>query len=260
MINIEKANKEFIKYVNNFDLSNSNIKRKQIHSIKVQNISKIISEDLELSQEEINLSMLIGLLHDIGRFEQEKQFHTFNDLKSFDHGDFGAKLLEKSIRNYIDTNEYDNIIIESVRNHNKLNIDETLNNKQQLFCKIVRDADKLDIMEQTINLFYKGKEELINNSDISDYTLEFVKKHKPVVSSKNVEILYLDNIVRTIAFIFDLNFKKSFKILKEQDYINRIINRFDYKNEHAKTCIEEIRTIANKYIDKVLDYESEKTK
>lgn len=162
MIDLQNANKEFIKYVKEFDVSNSRIKGKQRHSIRVENISKIIAEDLKLNQEEIKLAMLIGLLHDIGRFEQEKQYHTFNDLESFDHGDYGADLLKKLIRNYIDTDEYDNVIIESVRNHNKLRIDENLNEQEKFFAKLVRDADKLDIIDQTINLFYKETEDLVN--------------------------------------------------------------------------------------------------
>lgn len=253
MIDLPKANKEFINYVKGFDELNTRIKGKQRHSIRVENISKIIAEELKLNNEEIKLAMLIGLLHDIGRFEQEKQYHTFNDLKSFDHGDFGADLLEKIIRRFINIDKYDNVIFQSVRNHNKLKIDENLNEQEKIFAKIVRDADKLDIMDETINLFYKETENLVNESDISDYTLNFVRKHQSVVTSKNVEIKYLDNIVRTIAFVFDLNYKKSFEIIKEKDYINRIIDRFDYKNKHAKECIEEVRKIANKYVDEKIE-------
>ena len=249
MIDFTNANKEFMKYVEKFDISNSRIEGKQKHSIRVKNVSKIIAKDLNLNEEEIELAMLIGLLHDIGRFEQEKQYHTFNDLKSFDHGDYGAELLKKSIRNFIKIDKYDNVIIEAVRNHNKLRIDETLNKQEIFFARLVRDADKLDILNETINVFYKESKERVNESDVSDYVLNFVKNHQTVASTKNVEMSYLDGIVRTIAFVFDLNYRKSFEIVKEQNYINRIIERFDYKNRHAKECIEEVRKIANAYVD-----------
>ena len=252
MIDLPKANKEFIKYVKEFDDTNWKIKGKQRHSIRVENISKLIAEDLKLNQEEIDLAMLIGLLHDIGRFEQEKQYHTFNDLKSFDHGDYGAELLKKLIRNFISIDKYDKVIFEALRNHNKLRIDENLNEQERLFAKLVRDADKLDIMDETINLFYKETRDLVNESDISEYTLNFVRNHQPVITPKDVEISRLDGVVRTIAFVFDLNYNKSFQILKEQNYINRIIDKFDYKNEHAKKCIEEVRKIANEYVDEKL--------
>ena len=204
---------------------------------------------MRLNQDEIDLAMLIGLLHDIGRFEQENQYHTFNDLKSFDHGDYGAELLKKLIRNFINIDKYDNVIFEAVRNHNKIRIDEKLSEQEKFFARLVRDADKLDIMDEAIKVFYKETEDLVNESDISEYTLNFVRNHQTVVTPKNVEISYLDGVVRIIAFVFDLNYKKSFQILKEQNYINRIIDRFDYKNRHAKECIKEVRKIANEYVD-----------
>ena len=39
------------------------------------------------SAKEIELAGLIGLLHDIARFEQFTKYQTFNDRLSFDHGD-----------------------------------------------------------------------------------------------------------------------------------------------------------------------------
>ena len=56
--------------------------------------------------------------------------------------------------------------------------------------------------------------------------------------------------MKFIAFIFDMNFKISFKILKDEDYINKILNRYNFKDEYTKQKVEEIREIANKYISK----------
>ena len=115
MLNISNIKNEFLKYVDNFDLTDVKIERKKFHSIRVKEISKEIANSLNLSKEYVDLAMVIGLLHDIGRFEQEKQYKTFIDAHSFDHGDYGANLLEKTIRNYIDDNKYDNIIIQAVK-------------------------------------------------------------------------------------------------------------------------------------------------
>ena len=249
MIDISNINNEFLKYVEQFDLTNEKIQGKKFHSIRVQKISKEIAEDLKLNKEYIDIATLIGLLHDIGRFEQEKQYHTFNDMHSFDHGDYGADLLKKSIRNYISVNKYDNIIIQAIKNHNKLEINPDLKDDELLFSKIIRDADKLDIMYATINMFYTGKEETINNSTLSDYSYNFIKENRQVIISPNIEFNYLDQIVKCIAFIFDLNFKKSFEIVKENNYISKIIKKYDYKNETTRVRMNEIEQIANKYID-----------
>lgn len=70
MIDIKNAKEEFIKYTKRFDLDNENIKRKQGHSIRVMRICNQIAKNLELSNEQIDIATLIGLLHDIARFEQ----------------------------------------------------------------------------------------------------------------------------------------------------------------------------------------------
>lgn len=162
-IDLKYAKDEFLNYTKNYDLSNENIKRKQDHSLRVMQISENIAKSLNLTEEEVILAMLIGLLHDIARFEQYTQYQTFNDSISFDHGDYALKILEKDIRKYIDTNEFDEIIKKSIKNHNKLYIEEGLSDKEKLFAKIIRDADKLDIYFESSELFWMGQEKKLKN-------------------------------------------------------------------------------------------------
>ena len=91
-IDLEKAKHEFIEYTNKYDIKNEHISRKIGHSIRVMNISKEIATKIGLTQEEIKIAEIIGLLHDIARFEQYTQFQTFNDLNSFDHGNYASKV------------------------------------------------------------------------------------------------------------------------------------------------------------------------
>ena len=86
MVDINNAQKFFLEYVQNYDLNNENIKRKEQHSLRVMAISKKIAEELKLSEKEIKLATLIGLLHDIGRFEQYTKWKTFSDKISTNHG------------------------------------------------------------------------------------------------------------------------------------------------------------------------------
>ena len=247
-INIEKAQEEFIKYTENYNLENEHIKRKQDHSIRVMNISKQIAEGLNLSQEEVEVATLIGLLHDIARFEQYTRYATFEDLESIDHGDYGVQILENDIRKYIETDKYDKIIKLAVKNHNKYKIEDGLTEKEELFAKIIRDADKIDIFYESVDMFWKGKEEEVNNSKISQSILEQFENNTQIKREKGKIIENLEEIVSVIAFIFDINFKASFDILKKEDYINKILNRYEIKDEHSRNAIEKIRKIANLYI------------
>lgn len=250
MIDIDKAIKEFIKYTENYDLTNDNIKRKQLHSIRVMKLCGIIAESLNLNEEQIELAKLIGLLHDIARFEQFTQYRTYHDSESFDHGDYGAEILKNDIRNYVKIEKYDNIIITAVKNHNKYAIDENLQNDELLYAQIIRDADKIDIIYECIDIFWKNQEDLVEKSIISDEIYREFKTEKQIKRIKEHNFSMVENLCSTIAFIFDLNFKESFKILRKENYINKIIDRFNFKDDNTKEKIEEIRKIANKYIEK----------
>ena len=229
-MNLENAKKEFEKFIQQYDLEDERIKRKFGHSFRVMENTGEIAKSLNLSNEEIELSKLIGLLHDIGRFEQERIYKTFKDHKSIDHGDLGVEILKKDkyIRKYIEEDKYDNIILKAIKNHNKLYIEEGLTKQELLFSKIVRDADKLDI-------FYEGVEIFWTN----------------LMDRKNI-ITEADKVLNLIGFMFDINFKYDFKILKKENYINKILDKFEFIDEITSNQMKNARKIANEYIEKQL--------
>ena len=96
MIDFKKAEEEFEKYVLKFDLQNENIKMKKDHSYRVEKESYNIAKSLELNEEQVQIAKLVGLLHDIGRFEQITQYSTFVDSKSIDHAEYGVEQLNKN--------------------------------------------------------------------------------------------------------------------------------------------------------------------
>lgn len=247
-IDLEKAKKEFIKYTEKYNLNEETIKRKQQHSLRVMELSKEIATRIGLEKEEIELATLIGLLHDIARFEQYTQYKTLKDIESFDHGDYGVKILyeEGLIKKYIETNEYDEIIKKAIKNHNKLKIEEGLNEKEMIFAKLIRDADKIDILYESTKIFWIGEENNINETKITEKYWKQVLEKQLIKREKGVNITGLDSILSVIVFIFDINFKESFQILEEENYINQIIDRFDTKYEKEK--MKELKKIANEYI------------
>ena len=93
MINLENARKEFLEYTKQYDNQVPAIQRKIEHSLRTMDVMKDLAENLKLSEENVKLASLIGLLHDIGRFEQWKRFETYVDLVSIDHGDMGVYIL-----------------------------------------------------------------------------------------------------------------------------------------------------------------------
>ena len=248
-LDIEKIKKEFIKYTENYNLRDEMLKNKQQHSIRVMEINRDIAIRLKLTQEEIDIATLIGLLHDIARFEQYKKYGTFKDRESIDHGDYAIEILKTELRKYIETDQYDEIIKKAIKNHNKYEIEKGLTEKELVFAKMIRDADKIDIFYESVEIFWKGKEQIVEKSKITPYVLEQIKNKSQLKRGmgENTEI---NQIIFVIAFIFDINFEESFEIIRQKDYINKILNRYNMSDEQTKMQLEEIRKIANKYIGK----------
>ena len=161
MLDLEKCKDEFLKYTEKYNLSNEKLKRKQLHSLRVMKKSRIIAQSLKLSEEEIQIATLIGLLHDIGRFEQYTKYNTFSDHNSIDHAELGIRILQENnyIKNYIEDENWINIILIAIKKHNKYKMEKGLNKKKELFCKIIRDADKADIMYEGANVFWNTESE-----------------------------------------------------------------------------------------------------
>lgn len=59
----------------------------------------------------------------------------------------------------------------------------------------------------------------------------------------------IDFWISYIAFIFDLNFDISLKYIKENNYIDILVDRIQYKNDDTKEKMEQIRKCAKTYLD-----------
>ena len=260
MIDIENAKqafKEFIEgYENQDDLG---FNSKVVHTYKVAQNAKELAKSLNLTQEDIELAELIGILHDIGRFEELKVTGRFDSI-SFNHAEYGAEILfEKGlIINFIKENKYDYIIKTAIINHNRFQIEEGLDEKTLLHSKIIRDSDKIDVFRkkqedkiEEILLKIADTKEEIEMSSISDSVYNSVKNLECVkLRDRKVP---LDYYICILAFVFDLNFKISYKIVKERGYINNLIDRFDYKNLDTNEKMKNIKIIMNKFIDENIE-------
>lgn len=249
MINLEKAKEEFLKYTSNYDVEHPKIHKKITHSLRVCDISGKIAEGLNLDNEQIELAKLIGLLHDIARFEQFTRFGTYNDLVSIDHGQLGVEILENDqyIRKYIETEKFDNTIKKAIKNHNAYRIEDGLNEEEILHSKIIRDSDKIDILYQISEFYKKGEDRYLDEEKISQEVYEqFYNKQ---IIDNRYKITKLDGIIGVISFIYDIYFKESFEIIKEKDYMNKIIDRFEVENAEVKKQLEEIKKVTNEYIE-----------
>ena len=71
--------KTFLTFASGFDLADPKIELKLRHTFHVVDACFYLARALKLSDEETYIAYLIGLLHDVGRFEQLTRFHSFDD-------------------------------------------------------------------------------------------------------------------------------------------------------------------------------------
>lgn len=256
MIDLQNAKDEFLKYSSNYDVTNSNIKRKIEHSLRVMEISNKIAMNLELPEEDVEIATLIGLLHDIARFEQYTIYKTFSDKNSIDHGDFGVKILSENnfIREFLENSEFDELIKTAIKNHNKFKIEDGLNERELLFTQIIRDADKIDIFYEAVCIFWTNDDvkEMEQISSIKESYLESIYK-KESVYRDGLPYTKLDSLICTFSFVFDLNFDYSCKYILENGFIEKTLSRFNFKNEEIHKTMQEIKNL-------IIDYMKEKVK
>lgn len=256
MIDIQNARSSFEKFLKKYSGQNElGFNLKVVHTYHVVNNAKKIATQLSLSEEDINLAELIALLHDIGRFEEITFLKQFDSVK-FDHASYGVKMLfeDNIIRYFIEDNKYDEIIKIAIDSHSRFAIKDGLNERCLLHSKIIRDADKLDNFrvkkEEKIEAIFPGKAKDKNdmeNSTLSDKVYETIKNNHCVDIHDRVTLL--DYWVCVLAFVFDLNFKQSYEIVKDNNYINILIDRFSYNDLETKKKMEDIRNIMNNYIN-----------
>ena len=255
IVDIEAAKKEFIKYVDKYDLTNEGIERKKNHSLRVMEISNELAKEEQFSEEKIEIATLIGLLHDLARFKQYTEYQTLSDQQSFDHGNMAIKILEEKdyLRKFIQTEKYDEIIKKAIKNHNKPVIEEGLRCEQEKFCKLIRDADKIDILYLATKELWENEKKLMEKSKLNNNLKKEFDREKSIQYSNYKQIRYADQIILFLSYIYDLNYKVSFEIIKKNNYIEKIKNRFEFKDEYTKKEILKAIEETQEYILKKLE-------
>ncbi len=242
MIDIEKAIETYKQYVENYNTRDSKIGLKIAHMLRVKENAKEIAKSINLSQEDIDLAELIGLLHDIGRFEQIKRYNTFIDKNSIDHGKLGVQILfdEGLIRNFIKDNQYNNIIKYAVLNHNKNQIQQGLTEREILHAKIIRDADKLDIF----NFISFEPKEVVYESDNIEKENFTPKVYNEFIETKDVNYsnmaTHADILIAHFRYLYDLNFQYSFQNVEKNSYIDKLYTRIKFENPTTQEQLDNI--------------------
>ena len=205
---------------------------------------------LPLSESDRELAYLCAVYHDIGRFEQLKRYHTFLDYKSIDHAQLGCEILRQGdFLDELSAREREQVL-KAIGNHNRLAIEDGLDEKTLLFAKLIRDADKCDIFrvfaqEDPVDTTGFSAEQ-VGQEAVSDVVYESILGHYCI--KKQERKTGLDVWVSFLGFFFDLNFAESLRIALKQGYYKKCFSEIRFADpvtkERVERCIAETEQYA----------------
>ena len=186
------------------------------------------------------------MLHDIGRFEQWKNYQSLEDIGTLDHGDSGYNILKKNnyINKYVKTEEEKTIVLKAVKYHNKYSIPKNLKKREKIFINITRDADKIDILY----LLRVGiLPIMIEDKPFSKEVYQALMNRKLI--SQKILKRKVDSTAVKLGFIFDINYPYSLNPM--QDHLNYIIEKYKEEATNKKLIQQliEIQEVINSYIE-----------
>jgi hypothetical protein len=226
-----------------------NISLKIKHTYRVCENIAIIAEDYFSEENDILLSEAIALFHDVGRFPQFAQYKTFRDSISVNHGKLGAEVLEQEgILHRLSEHEKA-VIMHSVRFHNAFALAKHPSHEMMTYLKLIRDADKLDVWRVFAEIYETDENKRpsavnLGMLDLPEYSEKVILNlyNNKVASLSDVRSLN-DFKLMQLSWIFDLNFKASFRLLSEKGHIKRIAAGLPRNEEigkvvtHIQDCV-----------------------
>lgn len=257
-IDRKRALAAFDMYTAKYDRTDEKIRLKVDHTYRVAELCEKIGASIGLKGQALELAWMIGLLHDVGRFEQLRRYGTFVDAQSIDHAQFGADILfrDKEADNYLPegiSQEVRDLIETAVRSHSLYRIAKDMDERTRMYCHILRDADKIDILRVNVDVplevIYNTTTQALKNSEVSEAVLQsFTEEHATLRSLKKTPA---DYVAGHISLVFELVYPISVRIIKEQGYLDRLLH-FESDCEETREQFKWMRARVEAYIERRL--------
>jgi len=218
---------------------------KNKHTWRVVSNSRRIAEKEGYAPEVTKLAGIIGLFHDVGRFKQYYDYHTFDDAISLNHAAKSVEVIkEQGFFQQLDPGIAE-IMMRAILQHNIPAITESTDPDVILFAKILRDADKIDILKlqtETDIIFTLGPHQPVKQYNVPENIRRCFMEERVVT----LELAGSINDFRLLrlSWIYDMNFKSTFRMLYEKNYAARILDKIP-----SSETLQELALIIHRYID-----------
>lgn len=218
----------------------SNIRLKRDHTQRVLANSNDLCEHLALSPEWTNIAAAAALYHDIGRFRQFIRYRTFADSRSVDHSLLGVHVIEEKELFAGLHASVTSLLMTAIVNHNRMSISDSLSEDARMILRILRDADKLDILYVVTDYYHNGENsidrsialELPDTPGVSRNVLRSIEEER-LVNIADVRNLNDFKLLQT-SWVYDVNFTWTRQRLIERDYLTLLFRALPDTAEMSK--------------------------
>lgn len=214
------------------------------HTIRVAADARAIAAGEGWPEREVNIAETVGLFHDIARFPQFRQYHSFSDADTVDHGDLGAQTLKKENLLSGIAEEECALILHSVQYHNKRELPRILTAHEEKHLRLIRDADRLDIFficrESIQSGHIHNHPEIILGIDFygppTGTVLDQFERGESIDyrSMKSMA----DRFVLQLSWMHDLSYAATKKLVRERRIIEKFAEVLPVKTDRLMNCFQ----------------------
>ena len=229
----EQARQAFDAYVSAYDPTNPRIALKIEHTLRVTDLCERIARAAGLDGHDVDLAWLLGLLHDIGRFEQVRRYDTLSDRASVSHAALGVEVLfadedgQQLLRRFCPDEGEDDLIRTAIATHSDYRLPADLDERTRTFCDILRDADKVDILQVNcvcpVEDIYGVTEQDMVVSPVSPACVDVFYEHRCL--PRDIRAYPADLVLTHICFAWELCYEESLRIVREQGFLSQMLSR-----------------------------------
>lgn len=214
------------------------------HSIRVSADARAIAAGMGWPEADINLSEMIGLLHDTARFPQFKKYKTFCDADTIDHGDLGFQTLEEE--NLLEgiADEQRALILHAVKHHNKKHLPKAQTLDEERYLRMIRDADRLDIFFICHHAIQSGQ--IHENPEIaigvifdappSDDVLDQFERGE-AIDYRSMKSM-ADRFILQLSWMNDLSYASSKRLVRERGILDKFLDVVPVKTDRMLRCFD----------------------
>lgn len=207
----------------------ANIFLKLDHCLRVFQEAQAIVQDEAMAADTARTALWAALFHDIGRFPQYARYATFDDRKSTNHARLGVRVLKREGLLQPLPLPRQKAVLAAVILHNRRFLPPGLPEGVAVPAKVVRDADKLDILAVMLEHLRPGapRNKVVTlglRDDPAAYTQAVIDQIMAGRLADYGDMIWFNDFrLLLCSWIYDFHFAASRNALRQRCFVEELL-------------------------------------